>query len=257
MSDATLNIAGSGIRAAEAQYEGLVNNLVNAQTAGYKYTSAALRSFPEFLAEVESQQNQVPAAEMAKKPQMVSVERIYSDFSQGGLKPTNNQLDFGLEGEGFFTVLSNSGNVYTRDGRFTVNDEGVLITTVGNYPVVGEKGPIVIPAGGKIEVSYKGEILVDNNPVDSFKVTTFEKPGDLELAGGNFYRPPLGKDLPLKTESPYKVIQGSVEISNVNPADEMIKMIMLSRMHEGNITVAKARDGLLSTAVGLGKPIGQ
>lgn len=252
MSDPTLNIAASGLRTSEAQYEALVNNLVNAHTVGYKSVGAAVKSFPEFLSEIENQQSGANILFSTKDPSTSTLDNLYADFSPGNQLLTNRNLDFAIEGEGFFTVQTPSGIAYTRDGRFTLNSEGMLITTVGAYPVLGEKGPILIPAGTKFEVLPNGQIMVDDNLIDQIKISAFENPKFLEVAGGSFFRTPVDREIALKREPQFQLKQGVVETSNVSVVDEMTRMIVLMRMHEGNVNVAKARDTLLSKVVDMG-----
>jgi flagellar basal-body rod protein FlgG len=182
------------------------------------------------------------------------ITSAYSDFSQGTSIITNRHLDFAIEGEGFFNVQTKNGEVFTRDGRFTINGEGVLVTSVGGYPVLGEKGPIIIPPDAKFEVMPTGQILAEGNEIDRIKITAFEKEdlGKLENAGGNFFRVPVDKDLTLKKEPVYQLRQGVLEISNVKVVDEMLKMIAIQKMHEANVNVAKARDNMLQRSIEMG-----
>lgn len=253
MTDTTLNIAASGIRSAEAQYEALVNNIVNAHTFGYKTVGASLKSFPEFLSEIEEKQGVVSGqAGSVNDPQVVQIAQVYADYAQGPVAATNRNLDFAIEGEGFFSAQTAWGVAYTRDGRFNLNNDGLLVTSVGGYPVLGEKGPIMVPPGRKFEVMPNGQILVDGNLVDQIKITAFENPRVLELSGGSFFRLPVDKEAVLKTDARYQLRQGVLETSNVSVVDEMVKMIVLMKIHEGNINVAKARDTLLSKVVDMG-----
>ena len=96
------------------------------------------------------------------------------DFSNGPIIHTGNSLDLALEGSGFFQVQTSEGIRYTRDGAFTLNNEGTLVTLNGEA-VLGESGPITVK-GRAINISRDGQIFDENGRVDTLAITDFQNP---------------------------------------------------------------------------------
>jgi flagellar basal-body rod protein FlgF len=110
---------------------------------------------------------------------------LQMDFSQGALRETGNRLDFALEGRGLFVVESPAGERYTRQGTFSLNAEGVLVTQNG-LPVQGEQGPINV-SGKQFEVDATGRVLVDGRVVDRLKIVEVPPVGAFEKAGIRYF----------------------------------------------------------------------
>lgn len=151
------------------------------------------------------------------------------NHSQGPIRETGNPLDVSLADEGFFTVQTPFGDRYTRDGRFTINSVGELVTQNGD-PVLGENGPIAIE-GNKVDINKAGEVFVDGQIVDALKVVTFEDLTPLFKQGGNLYEY-LGDPGAEIAPPNIDVRQKTVEGSNVETVTEMARLIELSRMYE-------------------------
>jgi len=97
---------------------------------------------------------------------------------------TGNSLHFCINGghRSFFTVLLDNGLVgYTRDGRFRVSYDNVLVTLSGNYPVLGLNGIIKLPRRGHYTINRKGGLFVDSDFVDTFQITSFQYFEDMNL----------------------------------------------------------------------------
>ena len=123
-------------------------------------------------------------------------------------------MDFGLQGEGFFAVETPNGTLYTRNGTFRLNENGVLVTQDGN-PVLGETGQIQIPAGTtKLTVGSDGQLHTDSATIGKLKLVTFDKPGLLQQAGNSNY---AGDAAGPKQAADCSVHQGCLEASNVDP----------------------------------------
>src|SRR5579863_1733308 len=128
-------LAASGMRARMESLDMLANNLANAGTNGYKNDVEFYTLFTNEAAD---------GGELGVPETLPMVDRHWTDFSQGLLQPTNNQLDLALDGKGFFTVTGASGPMYTRNGSFTVSPQGDLVTQEGY--------PLTELAGGKIQL---------------------------------------------------------------------------------------------------------
>lgn len=152
-----------------------------------------------------------------------------TDFAPGPVRYTGNDLDVALEGRGFFKIQTPQGIRYTRDGAFSLNAEGLLVTRTGDA-VLGQNGPINI-SGGKVIIQNDGQVLVENQSVDKLMVVDFEQPEFLKKEGGSYYKN-QAEDSALPTAGYASVKQNYLESSNVNPTEEMIKMLEAFRAFE-------------------------
>jgi flagellar basal-body rod protein FlgF len=158
-----------------------------------------------------------------------TVTGVTLDLSQGPLQPTGNDMDLGLRGEGFFSIETPDGTLYTRNGAFRLNENGVLVTQGGN-PVLGESGQIQIPAGTtKLTVGSDGQLQTDSTTVGKLKIVTFDKPGMLQQAGDSNY---IGDAAGPKAAAACSVHQGCLEASNVDPMTELVQMMATFRDYQ-------------------------
>lgn len=176
----------------------------------------------------------------------IKVESIATDFTQGDLESTDNQLDFAIKGKGFFTIETPAGTRYTRDGSFVLNSEKALVTTEG-YPVIGTEGPIVIE-GTTVAVNDSGEILVDGQLTNKFKMAAFENNRDLRKTGEGLYTFAEGLE-PKEKDFEGAVVQGRLENSNVDSVKEMVEMMTLYRSYESSQRMVRAYDESIGKAV--------
>jgi len=173
-----------------------------------------------------------------------------NDFSQGILKRTGNKLDMAIQGEGFFAVETEDGFGYTRDGRFLLNNDGELVTQGGRF-VMGKSGKITI-AGSDVQINEKGVIMVDGVEVDTIKVSIFEQSNKLVRGeGGLFFDP--DETAGTREADDAAVISGSLELSNVHPIQEMVKLIDIHRTFESyqkTMQTLQEQDKLSTTSIG-------
>lgn len=204
----------------------IANNLANINNTGFKKD----RMFFKVL----------------EKTTQMSME---TDFSQGALIETGNPLDFAITGRGFFTIETNNGEAYTRGGHFTAGTDGILRTSNGS-PVLGQGGWINIsPDGtntGEISINTNGEVFVNNELVDAFRIMDFENLSELKKSGNNLLV--AGKGAIGRVADNPTVIQGKLEESNVNPAIELIDLIELQRQFESSQKAMAAIEDALKKA---------
>jgi len=176
----------------------------------------------------------------------VKLNRVFTDFSQGQIIRTNRQLDFALEGDGFFVVDTPFGELFTRDGHFKTDASGKLMTAEG-YSVKGFDGNIEIESSD-IAINEFGEIIFDNEVVDKFKMVDVTNKGDLVKLGGGYYRM---KNDPVGSEKDFEgnIYQYSEEQSNSDSITEMINMMSLQRNYEASQRVIQTHDNILDKAV--------
>ncbi len=176
----------------------------------------------------------------------VKLNRVFTDFTQGQIIRTDRPLDIALEGDGFFTVNTPYGEVFTRDGHFKTDGDGILKTADG-YPIQGFNGNISLD-GDDFAVNEFGEIIQGNEIVDKFELTDFSNKGDLEKLGGGYYRL---KDNPVGEIIDFEGLthQFSEEQSNADSITEMINMMTLQRNYEASQRVILTHDNILDKAV--------
>ncbi|KAB3526664.1 flagellar hook-basal body protein [Alkaliphilus serpentinus] len=172
---------------------------------------------------------------------------IATDFSQGSMEQTGNSLDLALKGDGFFKVLTPEGEeLYTRNGSFTLNANGEIITAEGLF-LAGQWGSI-LAQDGSFQVTESGEILINGEVVDQIDILEIDNIKDLRKRGEGYFYPEEGVEIQA-TAFTGEVLQGFLEASNVNPIREMVDMISIYRTYESNQKVVRSYDELLQKAV--------
>ena len=170
-----------------------------------------------------------------------------TDFSQGSMQYTGNNLDVAINGENaFFRVTTPTGQYLTRNGAFVLNGDGVLMTPQG-YTVQGAGGVINVPAGTRhLQISGDGQILADGNVIDQLALVSVNNPQNLEKMGGNLFRPRDGVQIVEGNayDDGARVEQGFTEAANVEVVSEMVNMIEVQRQFEAYQKVMQTSDTL-------------
>ncbi|MDI3546947.1 MAG: flagellar basal-body rod protein FlgF [Halanaerobiales bacterium] len=238
-----LYIASSSMLAKQHQLAIISNNLANASTAGFKRDEGIEQSFPEVL--ISRIEEGRKAGDIGSMSTGVSLEETYTDFRQGYLKHTGNKLDVALEGDGFFVIETPAGLRYTRNGNFTLNQQGQIVTQQG-YPVRGERGPLQTITGREIKIDGNGRLHLGNLRGDRFLIVDFPDKSQLEKIGDNLYSSRTAGE---QLTAGYRLRQGYLESSNVKTLQEMVRMIEVNRIFEANQKVIKSLDSTLDKAV--------
>lgn len=232
----------------------IANNLANVDTPGFKKDTQILEMFPEMLI---SRINDIyittlSGKKMEIRPPVgflgtgVQIEEVVPIFTEGNLKSTGNKLDLAISGEGFFTVQTPQGIRYTRNGSFTLNSAGALITNTG-FLVLGENGPIFL-SGTDIKISEDGGIYSDGEFIDRLRIVNFPNLSGLQKIGDSLFLPTAnsGGEIPAVN---YRVYQGYLEMANVNTVKEMVEMIQCMRIYEANQKVIQSQDDTLQRLI--------
>ncbi len=178
----------------------------------------------------------------------IRISNIETNFSQGALEETGNSLDLALKGNGFFKVSNEAGETFfTRNGNFTLNNNGEIITSEG-YFLLNDQGGSILVDGMDFQVTQQGGILINNQVVDKVEIVDITNVRMLQKHGEGYYRVGTGATLETKPFTG-EVLQGYLEGSNVNTIREMVEMITAFRVYESNQKVVKAYDELLQRAV--------
>jgi len=175
-----------------------------------------------------------------------SIDDLYTDYEQGVLEETSKPLDFAIEGEGFFTVLlPNGSQAYTRDGSFRLNQNGELVTRDG-YPILDINGQTILLGTDDVTADANGVIQTPDNRYYSLRIVSFENMQQLQRMGDNLY---VIEDGAPQAATGYSIKQGYIEASNVNPLEELVKLIEITRNFESNQKAIQAMDETLGKAV--------
>jgi flagellar basal-body rod protein FlgG len=171
-------------------------------------------------------------------------QQVHTDFSQGNIIQTGNTLDVALVSRGFFTIATDQGDRYTTDGTFMLNAEGVLVNGDGEA-VMGENGPLTLREG-QVTINSEGQVFSDGLLIDRLAIVDFTRLQDLVKQGKSLYAYE-GADEDMFQPEEIRVKQGFLEKSNVNPTEEMVKMIEMFRSYESNQKVIQAMGEMTSS----------
>ena len=235
-----LIMAGHAMTTRMYQMEVVTNNLANIDTTAFKKNNI-------FVEELE---NQLKTPQFGSSSQVPDSKSII-DFGQGALVGTSRPLDVAISGNGLFVVETPEGESYARDGRFSVNAEGILISLDG-LPVLGEGGPIELnlqqSSASEIVINEKGEILLDENVIGALKIVSVANPQDFMKAGANLFRL-VNQANELEPAKDFSIKQGFLEEANVNPIEEMVAMMEIFHFYQSAEKMIRAQDNLLGRAV--------
>jgi flagellar basal body rod protein FlgG len=241
MSELIAQVSAS-IDALMQEFYVITHNLANVSTIGYK------RRCNAFSKALEAQ----GAGGQGYSPGSVDLNSVF-DFSQGGMVRTGRPLDFALHGKGFFVIETPEGPLYTRSGVFLTNPNGQIVDSDGRL-VAGEGGPITIPAGvgsSQLGVSSDGSISAAGIAVGKFRLVDFgDNENKLVPAGANCFQMP-DEDVSPVTAEHIVVKQGYQETSNVKIVEELVDMIMVSRLYEANMKSVSAKMETSSSIIGV------
>lgn len=209
-----------GMRSRQATLEVQANNIANASTPGFKAERLAYSSFEAASKGTSDKQGLVGGISTTSG----------IDFTEGALQETGRSMDVAIDGDAFLQIQTANGVRYTRVGNFTQNSDGQLVTKKGDL-VVGGGGPITVPRDGKLTIAEDGNVSADNKTVDKIKLVRFNNPATALIKDGESLFAATGTEQP-QDATTSKVVQGSLENSNVNPISEMVAMINNNREFE-------------------------
>lgn len=256
-----LYTAYTGLINQQNRLDVLTNNLANSATNGYKKEGTTARSFHEELAiKIKDTSDYGLPKALGGISQGVKIGENYTDYSQGSFRVTDNNYDIALDGDGFFAIsfTNKAGETsvkYTRDGAFTVNTEGYLVTKDGDFVLdqaaalasdPGQAGYIQVDPNVELVIDELGVMYQNGVQVGQLGAVTFADYDYLEKYGENMYQLAEGGQV---QDSEAKVVQGSLEMSNVNVVSEMVEMITISRAFESNQKIIQTIDSTLEKAV--------
>lgn len=233
IAEPIMEISGSALDSSETKYRYLMENMVNAKTPGYR--------------ELNAKNTSVGKGKVSSQP--------YYNFTQGDFINTGRKFDFAIEGKGFFCVRTKEGLVlYTRDGRFSLDNEDRLVTVAGSYLLMGESGPIVIDESPeKVAITETGKIMQDGNVSDRMKIVDFSDYQVLRpLSGSFFYVNPEKGNLEIVMED-YRIRSGVIEGPNINMSRQLAELPQVQKTYDANARALQFRLKSMASSMEMGK----
>ncbi|MCE1230110.1 MAG: flagellar basal-body rod protein FlgG [Firmicutes bacterium] len=253
--------AAAGMSVQQHNLDTISNNLANVNTTGFKRARAEFQDLlyqTVNLAGTNSSTNTtLPAGiQLGHGARLQSIVRQYST---GNFRPTQGRFDMAIEGDGFFRVTMPDGTqAYSRDGAFTLDQNGNLVNASGyaldpQITVPQDAQSVTIAPDGTVSVTQPGQ----NQPqqVGQITLVKFINPAGLNMLGRNLVAPTLASGEPIEgtpgLDGLGTVQQGFLEISNVDVAEEMVNMIIGERAYEANSKTIRTVDDMLSLVANL------
>jgi len=228
-----LSIAAVAMQNDLSRLNSISRNLANVVTPGYKREIPVSRMFADHVEDAAGGSRNLASAMAAIDP------------SAGTLRETGNPLDLAIEGDGYFEVATSTGLVYTRQGRMRVDTSGRFVTEQG-FPLTGVGGEISV-AGTSVTIDRDGQVKQGDRIAGRLKLVRFANPGELTPLGNGLFG--QGGARIADTEATGMVRAGYQENSNVNSAQEMVKLSETVRHFEAMQKVMQGYDDAFERAI--------
>lgn len=252
-----LSVASTGMAAQQLTVEVIANNLANVSTVGFKKSAWNFQDLLYHTVKAAGTTTDVGTTpvgiQLGSGVRAVSVHRT---FKQGDFRETSSPLDLAIEGEGFFQVsLPDGSTAYTRTGSFKMDSEGNVVTSEGypmlpNIAVPANTQTLTVNAAGDVSALTAGGTVP--TVIGTIELARFVNPAGLNSLGKNLYQETAASSSPT-TGTPGldglgTLMQGALEGSNVNIAEEMVSMIVAQRAYELNSKAIQTSDEMMGIA---------
>ncbi|MBZ9758058.1 flagellar basal-body rod protein FlgF [Mesorhizobium sp. ESP6-5] len=231
----SLYVALSAQIALERRLDTIADNVANASTVGFRATGVKFED--------------VVSGAGQKSVSFASSGKTFLSGAHGAMTETGNPFDFAIQGDAWFAIDTPVGTVMTRDGRFSMNENGELMSVEG-HPVLDAGGaPIQLdPRNGPPKAGADGSLRQNEQLVGSIGLYNFD-PGENFVRYGNSGIVPARTPEPVTDRSDIGVAQGFLEESNANPVLEMTRLIMVQRAFENTAALMRQTDSSAEEAI--------
>jgi flagellar basal-body rod protein FlgG len=253
-------IAKTGLDAAQTDVSVVSNNLANASTVGFKKDRAV---FEDLLYQNINQPGGRSSADTELPSGLMlgagsKVVATQKSHTQGNLLTTENALDMSIQGRGFFEIQQPDGSLaYTRNGQFTLNDQGNIVTPGAGFvlqPVITlpeDAQQVTISQDGEVSAQLRGQ--AEPQVLGQLNLADFINPVGLQPIGQNLYVETAVSGAPIQgvpgLEGLGTISQGTLETSNVNVTEELVNLIESQRLYEMNSKVISSVDQMLGQVI--------
>lgn len=231
--DRFIYTAMTGANAAAHRQQVLTNNLANVSTPGFRAELSTFRA--------------VPIRGDGASTRVFALEATAGhDHKPGSVQVTGRALDVAAMGDAWFAVQGLDGTeAYTRAGAFDINPDGTLVTANG-LPVLGDGGPIVVPANAQVDIGADGTVntRAGNEPgqvAGRLKMVVPDADNPIRRSEDGLFRGPENNPLPASEVA--RLQDGALEGSNVNPVEAMVGMIAVARQYELQMRMLQNGEG--------------
>ncbi|MDF1615419.1 flagellar basal-body rod protein FlgG [Desulfurivibrio dismutans] len=246
----------TGMRGQQLQLDTISNNLANVNTAGFKKSRVQF----EDLYYQEMRAVGVETVDGGQVPSGIQVglgviaTSTQKQFTQGSIHETGNDLDLAIEGRGFFQVIRDGEEFYTRSGNFTRDADGFIVTQNGDrlqpeFAIPADTVILSVGADGLIQAKNAAQEIIAEGQLT---LHNFINPGGLRAEGGNLFRPTEASGDPIEsdpgTDGAGVILQNFIEVSNVDVTEELVNLIITQRAFEMNSKSVQTADQLLEVA---------
>jgi flagellar basal-body rod protein FlgF len=237
--DNTLLVGLSQQLASYRSMDVIANNLANVSTPAFKREDV---QFEEYVKTLPTQEGDVSGPHHVS---FVQDRGVVRDISEGKFETTNAPYDVAISGKGYFVVSTPNGDRYTRNGHFSLDAGGQLTDESGNT-ISGDGGAITItPDDGQVTIAEDGTVSGKQGQIGKLRLVSFENERAMKKEGASLYStdesPVPGTD--------FKLTQGMIETSNVQPVIEISHMIEVMRAYQATATLSQTQEDLMRQAV--------
>src|SRR5262245_59222476 len=258
----SLSIGATGMLAQQLNVEVISNNIANMTTTGFKRQRA---EFQDLLYQNMRRVGSTSSDAGTIVPSGVQIgagvktAAVYRINKQGNINPTGNVLDLAINGQGFFQITLPAGDTaYTRAGSLQLDPQGQIVTADGYVVQPGLTVPqnavgITVNPTGQVLVKLDGQVAPQD--IGQLQLAVFPNPAGLEAVGDNLFleTPASGAAITGNPGAPGfgRVIQESLETSNVNIVSEITSLITAQRAYEMNSKVISTTDQMMQAVTQL------
>ena len=236
--DTTQLVSLSQQLAAYQSMDAIANNLANISTPGFKRETP---QFQEYVDQLQPSEGQTGTQAVSFVQQTGSLR----DLTEGHIEMTNAPFDLALNGQGYFTIQTANGPRYTRNGHFTLDGSGRIVTEAGD-PVQGSGGDISISStDGDIHIASDGQVSGKNGQIGQISLVDFPDDRALVKQGESLYS--TSQDSQSASDATLK--QGAIESSNVQPVIEISSMIEVMRSYQATMNLSQSQSDLTRQAI--------